>query len=170
MNFRCTILCAALMLAASFASFTARGEVAPRDRDAIPTFIEAVTVYPASAEVTRRAEISFEAGRHEMILSGFPADLLEGSVRLRFPGGAGLWLEDLRTERVYLTEPAHDRTRDLESRITAVRLLQAPADAEGPEEDGALTWKEALRSGEEKTGTIRYTVEFPQDLDVFGLE
>ena len=70
---RTTVVAAAALIAASPAL---AAEIAA------PSKIEAVTVYPAGAEITRTAKVKLDPGDHSIILTDLPATANPSSIRV----------------------------------------------------------------------------------------
>lgn len=98
--------------------------------------IEAVTVFPSGAEVTRSAEARIEAGEHALIFEGLPGDLMPETIRVEGDalGDVEIGSIDSRIDTVPSTD-ADGRRKGLEKRIEVLQdergaLDQAIADAE----------------------------------------
>ena len=88
--------------------------------------IDAVTVFPDRARVTRRGRTALEPGQHRLEVSGLPMSLLADSVRASGRGTARARLLGVGLQVQHFTEtPAHS-AREIEEKIQSV----ADADAE----------------------------------------
>src|SRR5262245_705631 len=62
--------------------------------------IDAVTVYPAGAEVTRVGQVSMEGGEHVMLFIDLPAQAVPGSIRVEGNATGRLEIGSVDTRRV----------------------------------------------------------------------
>jgi uncharacterized protein (TIGR02231 family) len=62
--------------------------------------IDAVTVYPAGAEIVRTARVKMEKGEHTLLFADLPADALASSVRVEGKATAGLEIGSVDTRTV----------------------------------------------------------------------
>jgi hypothetical protein len=62
--------------------------------------IEAVTVYPAGAEVTRIGRVTMEGGEHLVLFTDLPAQALPGSIRVEGRTTGPLQIGSVDTRRV----------------------------------------------------------------------
>jgi len=98
--------------------------------------VDAVTVYPAGAEVTRLAEASLEAGEHTLIFDGLPGDLDPATLRVEGSGGGRIEIGSVDSRLIHVPSADTDaRRRGLEKEIESLqdernRLDQTVADAE----------------------------------------
>ena len=80
--------------------------------------VDAVTVYPNGAEVTRVTEARLMAGETTLILEDLPGELDAQSIRVEGAGGAGLEIGSVDSKLVYLSTAAQDAERkNLEKEI-----------------------------------------------------
>lgn len=87
--------------------------------------LDAVTVFPDRARVTRRGRLSLEPGLHSLEVTDLPLALLQDSVRASGRGTARARLLGIRTEiRNYLETPA-EAPRALEAQIQSVQDTDA---------------------------------------------
>lgn len=98
--------------------------------------IDAVTVFPQGAEVTRIAETRIAKGEHRLIFDGLPAELAPETLRVEGAGGARIEIGSVDSRIVFLPDGSVDQDRkrfekDIES-LTDERsaLDQAVNDAE----------------------------------------
>jgi uncharacterized protein (TIGR02231 family) len=86
-----------------------------------PSHVDAVTVYPSGAEVTRVAEARLMAGETTLILEDLPGELDAQSIRVEGAGGAGLEIGSVDSKLIYLSTAAQDAERkSLEKEIEAL--------------------------------------------------
>jgi hypothetical protein len=101
----------------------------------LASVIDAVTVFPDRARVTRRGRTSLEPGQHRLEISGLPMSLLADSVRAAGRGTARARLLGVRLQVKHFAEtPAHT-ARELEEKIQSAMDADAElaAEAEGLE-------------------------------------
>lgn len=83
--------------------------------------IDAVTVYPQGADVTRVAEVSVPAGDHRIILSDLPASVDPRSIRVEGEGSSPLEISSVDTKSHYINQVDRDAKRKiLEKDIAAL--------------------------------------------------
>jgi uncharacterized protein (TIGR02231 family) len=73
--------------------------------------VDAVTVYPSGAEVTRVTEAHLLAGETTLILEDLPGELDAQSIRVEGAGGEGLEIGSVDSKLVYLSTAAQDVER-----------------------------------------------------------
>jgi uncharacterized protein (TIGR02231 family) len=76
-----------------------------------PSHVDAVTVYPSGAEVTRVTEAHLLAGETTLILEDLPGELNTQSIRVEGVGGEGLEIGSVDSKLVYLSTAAQDAER-----------------------------------------------------------
>jgi uncharacterized protein (TIGR02231 family) len=64
--------------------------------------IDAVTVYPTGAEITRIAKLKLEAGEHSVLFADLPAQTLTGSIRVEGKATAQLDIRSVDTRRIFV--------------------------------------------------------------------
>lgn len=98
--------------------------------------VDAVTVFPSGAEVTRAAEASIAAGEHTLIFDNLPGDLVPETLRVEGVAGGDVEIGSVDARMVLLPSSTVDaRRKSLESEIQKLaderrRLDQVIADAE----------------------------------------
>ena len=98
--------------------------------------VDAVTVYPSGAEVTRVAEAHLMAGETTLILEGLPGELDAQSIRVDGSGGAGVEIASVDSRLIYVSTAAGEAARvRIEKQIEALQderraLDQTVSDAE----------------------------------------
>ena len=98
--------------------------------------IDAVTVYPQGADITRLMKVSMAAGEHELVLADLPGSIDAQSIRVSGEGGAGLEIASVDSKTVPLQSVDLDSQRlTLEKQVSALAderaaLDQVMADAE----------------------------------------
>ncbi len=86
-----------------------------------PSHVDAVTVYPSGAEVTRVTEAHLLAGETTLILEDLPGELDAQSIRVEGAGGVGLEIGSVDSKLVYLPTAAQDAERkSLEKEIESL--------------------------------------------------
>ena len=76
-----------------------------------PSHVDAVTVYPSGAEVTRVTEAHLMAGETTLVLEDLPGELDAQSIRVEGAGGVGLEIGSVDSKLVYLSTVAQDTER-----------------------------------------------------------
>ena len=97
--------------------------------------IDAVTLYPAGAEITRTAKVKVEKGEHTLLFADLPAEAVAASIRVEAKATGKLEIGSVDTRRVSVprTDEAVAATerRRLEEAIEKLKddraLLQATA-------------------------------------------
>jgi uncharacterized protein (TIGR02231 family) len=98
--------------------------------------VDAVTVYPSGAEVTRVAEAHLVAGETTLILEGLPGELDAQSIRVEGSGGAGVEIASVDSKLIYVSTAEGEAARvRIEKQIEALQderraLDQTISDAE----------------------------------------
>lgn len=87
--------------------------------------IDAVTVFPTGAEVTRLAKVKLEAGEHTVFFKELPAQAVPGSIRVEGKASGRLEIGSVDTRRILVprSDPAAQATgrRRLEEEIEKLR-------------------------------------------------
>ncbi len=95
--------------------------------------IEAVTVFPSGAEVTRTLKVKLEAGEHTLLVNGITGEALLSSIRIEVPEGEKLEIGSVDARHVKLasTDPAVAQTarKRIEDQIQAQRDAREVQDA-----------------------------------------
>ncbi len=101
----------------------------------LPSVIDAVTVFPDRARVTRRGRMSLEPGQHRLEISELPMSLLADSVRAAGRGTARARLLGVSLQVKHFVAPPAHTERELEEKIQAATDADAElaAEAEGLE-------------------------------------
>lgn len=122
------VLAVALLSLAASAGVTRAAEVEAVSR------INAVTVFPMGAEVTRVAKVQFEKGEHTIVFRDLPAGAVEGSIRVEGTASGKLEIGSVDTRRLFVpradAEAAASERRQLETEIEALRDERARLDAQ----------------------------------------
>jgi uncharacterized protein (TIGR02231 family) len=126
-----------------------------------PSHVDAVTVYPSGAEVTRVTEAHLMAGETTLILEDLPGELDAQSIRVEGAGGEGLEIGSVDSKLIYLSTAAQDAERkSLEKEIETLgderqALDQTLSDADYQKRLLlSLADKQLVPSSEEKSKTI----------------
>jgi uncharacterized protein (TIGR02231 family) len=99
--------------------------------------IDAVTVYPSGAEVTRVGRVTIERGEHVILFTDLPAQALSGSLRVEGKATGTLEIGSVDTRRVFVARSdsavAATERKQIEDTIEKLKderaLLQASVDA-----------------------------------------
>jgi uncharacterized protein (TIGR02231 family) len=73
--------------------------------------VDAVTVYPNGAEITRVTQARLPAGETTLILEDLPGELDAQSIRVEGAGGAGIEISSVDSKLIYLSSDAQDAER-----------------------------------------------------------
>ena len=76
-----------------------------------PSHVDAVTVYPSGAEVTRVTEARLAAGDTTLILEDLPGELDAQSIRVEGVGGEGVEIGSVDSKLIYLSTDSKDAER-----------------------------------------------------------
>lgn len=122
------VFLAMLMAVALAATGAAAAEVEAQSR------IDAVTVFPMGAEVTRIAKVKLDKGEHTILFNDLPASAVDGSIRVEGTASGKLEIGSVDTRRVFVpradaAQAASERRR-IEDEIEALRDDRARLDAE----------------------------------------
>jgi uncharacterized protein (TIGR02231 family) len=97
--------------------------------------IDAVTVYPTGAEVTRVGQVKMERGEHVLLFTDLPAQAVSGSIRVEGRATGTLEIGSVDTRRVFVprSDSAASERKQVEEAIEKLKdekaLLQAAVDA-----------------------------------------
>lgn len=105
--------------AAALALLLAGSGIAAADTISSPSRIEAVTVFPAGAEVVRTARVTFPKGTHKLVFDHLPAEAVAGSIRVDGKSTLALEIGSVDTRRMYLTEKEAAKTEAERKRLEA---------------------------------------------------
>ncbi|MCB1380575.1 MAG: mucoidy inhibitor MuiA family protein [Alphaproteobacteria bacterium] len=73
--------------------------------------VDAVTVFPSGAEVTRLSEVRLDAGEHTLIFEGLPGDLMAETIRIEGDGGGQIEIGSVDARLAYLPSTEIDAQR-----------------------------------------------------------
>jgi uncharacterized protein (TIGR02231 family) len=94
--------------------------------------IEAVTVFPSGAEVTRTLAVKLEAGEHTLLVDGLAGETILSSIRIEAPASAKLETGSVDAKHISLssTDPAVAQTarKHLEEKMQGLRDARAAQD------------------------------------------
>ena len=94
------------------------------------TTINAVTVYPDRARVTRRGEIALEPGAHRLEIAELPLGIDPDSARVAARGSARSRISGVQVQRAYYVETPSEQIHQLEEQIEALRDRLAGLEAQ----------------------------------------
>lgn len=100
--------------------------------------LDAVTVFPDRARVTRRGRLSLEPGQHRVEIADLPLALVVDSVRASGRGTARARLLGVRTEIRHYAETPAEAARELEAQIQTLQDSDADLAARSEVLDKAL--------------------------------
>ena len=96
--------------------------------------VDAVTVFPQGAEVSRVAKVNLEKGMHTVILSDVPADAVEGSIRVEGLATGKLEIGSVDSRRLMVPSTdvavAASERRRIEDEIEILRDQRGTAEAQ----------------------------------------
>lgn len=109
--------------------------------------IEAVTVFPSGAEVTRTTKLSLAKGEHTLVLSNLPAEAVAGSVRVDGKATAGLDIQSVDTRRRYIPRADQEALQAERKAIEdEIEKLRDERGAVQGQQDAAQTQKTLLQN------------------------
>jgi uncharacterized protein (TIGR02231 family) len=114
--------------------------------------IDAVTVYPAGAEVTRFGRLTMEGGEHVILFTDLPAQALPGSIRVEGKATGALQIGSVDTRRVSLprTDEAIAATERKQVE-NAIEMLN----------DGRAALQAAIEAAQAQQALINNLVQLP---------
>lgn len=111
---------------------------------AVESKIDAVTVFPDRADVSRSATADLPAGRHTIVFDGLPAGLMTDSLRVSGKGNAAFVIGSVETKEIHTTAPAAAREKELRDKIAALRDKSRYLDAQIQAADTGKTFLQSL--------------------------
>lgn len=111
---------------------------------AVESKIDAVTVFPDRADVSRLATADLPAGRHTIVFDGLPAGLMTDSLRVSGKGNAAFVIGSVETKEIHTTAPAAAREKELRDKIAALRDKSRYLDAQIQAADTGKTFLQSL--------------------------
>jgi uncharacterized protein (TIGR02231 family) len=96
--------------------------------------VDAVTVFPAGAEVTRVAKVRIEKGEHTLVFQDLPATALQSSIRVEGSSTGKLEIGSVDTRRLFVpradSEAAESERRKIEDEIEALKDEKSTLEAQ----------------------------------------
>jgi len=96
--------------------------------------VDAVTVFPAGAEVTRVAKVRIEKGEHTLVFQDLPATALQSSIRVEGSSTGRLEIGSVDTRRLFVprsdSEAAESERRKIEDEIEALKDEKSTLEAQ----------------------------------------
>jgi uncharacterized protein (TIGR02231 family) len=96
--------------------------------------IDAVTVFPAGAEVTRIAKIKIEKGEHTLVFQDLPAAAVQSSIRVEGNSTGKLEIGSVDTRRLFVpraeSQAAESERKKIEDEIEALRDEKSTLEAQ----------------------------------------
>jgi uncharacterized protein (TIGR02231 family) len=120
--------------------------------------IEAVTVYPAGAEITRSARVRLEAGDHAIVLPDLPEQTIANSIRVEGRSGGRLEIGSVDARRAFLL------SQDTAVRQSARKRLEDQIEQLGDQRtalDAQIKAAEAQNAFLENLGKLPTTPSLP---------
>ena len=119
-------------LAIAFTVWAYAGNAALAADIAAPSKIDAVTVFPSGAEVTRTLKVKIEAGEHTLLVDGIAGEAILSSIRIEVAAGDKLEIGSVDARHISLssTDPAVAQTarKRIEDQMQALRDTHAAQD------------------------------------------
>ncbi len=112
---------------------------------AVSSHVDAVTVFPNGAEVSRLAGVEIDAGSHVLTISDLPAGLEENSVRVDGEATAGFEISSIDSRRVLVKKEGQNSGLDDGERKRLAGEVQTLTD-ERASLDGAIAAAEGQRA------------------------
>ncbi len=95
--------------------------------------IDAVTVFPAGAEVERTAKLTLDKGEHTLVFRDLPAGAVSGSIRVEGKASGKLEIGSVDTRRMFIPQAdaaaSETERRRLENELEATRDQKLALDA-----------------------------------------
>ena len=136
------------LIAAAVAAPLIVGDMADAADVKATSKIEAVTVFPTGAEITRGAKLKLEAGEHTLLFTDLPAMAVPGSIRVEGKATGKLEIGSVDTRRVQVprADPIVQATerRRIEAEIEKLRDERAGVEAQQKAAQSQLTLIEKL--------------------------
>lgn len=107
--------------------------------------IDQVTVYPQTAAVVRRGEVTVPAGSHRLIIRGLPDPIDPGSLRMS-AGSRAVRLGGVEIEEIVATEFVSDAERTLRKKLTELTDRRAEIQDDVPTAEQQLKLIDAVAS------------------------
>lgn len=134
------------LVAAALAIFTVTAAPATYAADLSATLtIDQVTVYPKTAAVVRRGEVTVPAGSHRLIIRGLPDPVDAGSLRMS-AGSRAVRLGGIEIEKIVATEFVSESERALRKKLTELADRRAEIQDEVPTAEQQLKLIDAVAS------------------------
>jgi uncharacterized protein (TIGR02231 family) len=131
---------------AAFAMLTFVAAPATHAADLAATLtIDQVTVYPQTAAVVRRGEVTVPAGSHRLIIRGLPDPVDPGSIRMSASSRA-VRLGGIEIEKIIATEFVSEAERALRKKLTELADRRAEIQDEVPTAEQQLKLIDAVAS------------------------
>jgi uncharacterized protein (TIGR02231 family) len=100
----------------------------------VPSRVDAITVFPSGAEVSRVGKVKLEKGMHTIVLSDVPADAVAGSIRVEGLATGKLEIGSVDSRRLMVASTdvavAASERRRLEDEIEILRDQRGAAEAQ----------------------------------------
>lgn len=134
------------LVAAALAILTSTAAPATQAADLAATLtIDQVTVYPKTAAVVRRGEVTVPAGSHRLIIRGLPDPVDAGSLRMS-AGSRAVRLGGIEIEKIVATEFVSDAERALRKKLTELGDRRAEIQDDVPTAEQQLKLIDAVAS------------------------
>ncbi|MEE9327659.1 MAG: mucoidy inhibitor MuiA family protein [Cocleimonas sp.] len=84
--------------------------------------ISAVTIYPGSAKVIRNSKVAVNAGKHSILISNLPLNIMQSSLRIAGKGKGKIVLGSVELQRVFQHDVVQEKEKHLREQIKEVHL------------------------------------------------
>lgn len=82
--------------------------------------ISAVTIYPGSAKIIRNSKVSVNAGKHSILISNLPLNIMQSSLRIAGKGKGNIILGSVELQRVFQHDVVQEKEKLLREQIEEV--------------------------------------------------
>ena len=138
-----------------------------------PTKIEAVTVFPSGAEVTRTLKVKLGAGEQTLLVDGIAGEAILPSIRIEVPAGEKLEIGSVDARHINLssTDPAVAQTarKRIEDQMQALRDARDAQDAAIKAAEGQEAFLDNLAKLPQAQNTGNVAVPPGQWHELFGV-
>ena len=138
-----------------------------------PTKIEAVTVFPSGAEVTRTLKVKLGAGEHTLLVDGIAGEAILSSFRIEVPAGDKLEIGSVDARHINLssTDPAVAQTarKRVEDQMQGLRDAREVQDAAIKAAEGQEAFLDNLAKLPQAQNTGNAAVPPGQWRELFGV-
>ena len=109
--------------------------------------INAVTVFPDRADISRTAQTDLPAGKHTVVFNDLPAGLMTDSLRVSGKGNAAFTIGSVETKQIFTAELARVEEKKIQDQIAALRDKRRFIEAQIKAADTGKVFLENLAKG-----------------------